>query len=384
MAQAKKKLKTSNIAASKPLRTKCNWLFSAEKITLRELNRICFSLFNRDENQQLSLTEEFDYAIIATSETNNAFTIFGYVQLKISSRWTSKQLVEYLGYDVRTYGPNDIIFGVVEKQLKPSDILIKLKAKGAHGNVTECGKVRSKGKKSAKPAQDEEEEEESEESSEDYSDDELNHCDLFITRASSTITDASPGSFSGVGNFSNDATRRSNFGVGGAAAEDATFFARRSNIGFARAAPENDTIFVSKSSKRSVNVDAPVPPFYDMSSSPARLIRVPRGSFDPVQQRENAISNSFITYQDQLVTAIGVLLDDKLNTYFTHFSQDVYNSISDIMKQYQNAEVGNTIQPGQEEGASFKSHVSSEPALQIDKAAGNGGESPVDLSNQKK
>mmetsp|Transcript_18263 Transcript_18263/g.25978 ORF Transcript_18263/g.25978 Transcript_18263/m.25978 type:complete len:195 (+) Transcript_18263:601-1185(+) len=146
---------------------------------------------------------------------------------------------------------------------------------------------------------------------------------------SSTV--ASPARITAVAGSSNEASRRSNFGV-------------------ARAAPENEeeVTFVCSSNKRTENrvkstVASSDPPLYDMSTSPVRQIRAPRGSFDPVLQRNNAYSNSFISYQDQLVRAIGSLLDTKLDMQFTRFLQDVNMNIHEIMQSYVHAEIGNVI-----------------------------------------
>eukprot|EP00590_Aulacoseira_subarctica_P004327 CAMPEP_0172434546 /NCGR_PEP_ID=MMETSP1064-20121228/70694_1 /TAXON_ID=202472 /ORGANISM="Aulacoseira subarctica , Strain CCAP 1002/5" /LENGTH=100 /DNA_ID=CAMNT_0013182779 /DNA_START=491 /DNA_END=789 /DNA_ORIENTATION=+ len=51
-----------------------------------------------------------------------------------------------MGYRVTTYGPSDVIFGVVEN----ATIIMNLEAIGAYGVITQSGKVRSKGKKSVK------------------------------------------------------------------------------------------------------------------------------------------------------------------------------------------------------------------------------------------
>jgi len=128
-----------------------------------------------------------DYANVAIvfCRRNNAYNIFGYSQVKINLCWTSKQVVDHLGSPVRRYGANDVIFGVVEKSLKPSVIILKLKALSEYGFVTESGLVRCKGKKSPKrtgeveeAGEDDDEEDDGEE--DDEEDDELNKCNLFI------------------------------------------------------------------------------------------------------------------------------------------------------------------------------------------------------------
>jgi len=351
MAPLKKKAKTGSSTTSKQPPTKCNWLFSAEKLTLRELNAICFQLFTKEGDV---LAELFDYAIVATSKANNAYKIFGYFQLKISSRWTSKQVVDYLGHPVRTYGSNDAVFGVIEKQLKPKVIILKLKALSGYGFVTESGSVRSKGKKSQKRTGedddggdfDDDEEEDGEEDEEE--DDELSNCDLFIKKSSAAVAKepevrnrlssvASPASSKAFVGPSNESSRRSNAVV-------------------ARAAPnyeeeEVTTSFVSNSNNRTENRFSN-PPFYDMSTSPARLVRAPRGTFDPVSQRNNTFSNSFISYQDQLVGAIGSLLDSKLEMRCNQLIVDVNTNITEIMQAYLNADIGNTTSSAVPRGTS--------------------------------
>ena len=121
----------------------------------------------------------FEYAIVGLKEVANkhSYDIIGYVQLGKRERWTRKDVINHLGYEVKTYSSNDTVFGHLEKSMQPGEIIQHIKAIADVDNVTEGGTVRKKGTKKYSLKRDDDEKEDDDDSKSD--DDDGNEC-LFI------------------------------------------------------------------------------------------------------------------------------------------------------------------------------------------------------------
>jgi hypothetical protein len=125
------------------------------------------------------LDDLFEYAIVGLKEVANkhSYDIIGYVQLGKRARWTRKDVINHLGYEVKTYSSNDTVFGHLEKSMQPGEIIQHIKAIADVDNVTEGGTVRKKGTKKYSLKRDDDEKEDDDDSKSD--DDDGNEC-LFI------------------------------------------------------------------------------------------------------------------------------------------------------------------------------------------------------------
>ena len=170
----KKKAKLSKVV--KQPATKVNWIFSANCVSSKEVSSICLKLFTKEKTL---LDDLFEYAIVGLKEVANkhSYDIIGYVQLGKRARWTRKDVINHLGYEVKTYSSNDMVFERLEKSLKPAEIIQHIKAIADVDNVTEGGTVRKKGTKKHSLKRDDDEKEDDDDSKSD--DDDGNEC-LFI------------------------------------------------------------------------------------------------------------------------------------------------------------------------------------------------------------
>jgi len=169
-----KKAKLSNVV--KQPATKVNWIFSANSVSSKEVSSICLKLFTKEKTL---LDDLFEYAIVGLKEVANkhSYDIIGYVQIGKRARWTRKDVINHLGYEVKTYSSNDTVFGHLEKSLQPGEIIKHIKAIADVDNVTEGGTVRKKGTKKYSLKRDDDEKEDDDDSKSD--DDDGNEC-LFI------------------------------------------------------------------------------------------------------------------------------------------------------------------------------------------------------------
>lgn len=169
-----KKAKLSNVV--KQPATKVNWIFSANCVSTKEVSSICLKLFTKEKTL---LDDLFEYAIVGLKEVANkhSYDIIGYVQLGKRARWTRKDVINHLGYEVKTYSSNDTVFGHLEKSLQPGEIIQHIKAIADVDNVTEGGTVRKKGTKKYSLKRDDDEKDDDDDSKSD--DDDGNEC-LFI------------------------------------------------------------------------------------------------------------------------------------------------------------------------------------------------------------
>jgi hypothetical protein len=170
----KKKAKLSKVV--KQPATKVNWIFSANCVSSKEVSSICLKLFTKEKTL---LDDLFEYAIVGLKEVANkhSYDIIGYVQIGKRARWTRKDVINHLGYEVKTYSSNDTVFGHLEKSLQPVEIIQHIKAIADVDNVTEGGTVRKKGTKKYSLKRDDDEKEDDDDSKSD--DDDGNEC-LFI------------------------------------------------------------------------------------------------------------------------------------------------------------------------------------------------------------
>lgn len=143
MSNQKKKARSSK--GPKQPATKVNWIFTADRVSSKEVSSICLRLFTKDK---ILLDDLFEYAIIGLKEVSkHSYNIIGYLQLGKSKRWTRKDVINHLGYNVKTYSSNDTVFERTEKSLKPVEIIDHIRAISDVDNVTEGGTVRKKGPK---------------------------------------------------------------------------------------------------------------------------------------------------------------------------------------------------------------------------------------------
>jgi len=170
----KKKAKLSKVV--KQPATKVNWIFSANSVSSKEVSSICLKLFTKEKTL---LDDLFEYAIVGLKEVANkhSYDIIGYVQLGKRARWTRKDVINHLGYDVKTFSSNDTVFGHLEKSLQPGEIIKQIKAIADVDNVTEGGTVRKKGTKKYSLKRDDDEKDDDDDSKSD--DDEGNECLFF-------------------------------------------------------------------------------------------------------------------------------------------------------------------------------------------------------------
>mmetsp|Transcript_7737 Transcript_7737/g.11237 ORF Transcript_7737/g.11237 Transcript_7737/m.11237 type:complete len:355 (+) Transcript_7737:121-1185(+) len=170
----KKKAKLSKVV--KQPATKVNWIFSANSVSSKEVSSICLKLFTKEKTL---LDDLFEYAIVGLKEVANkhSYDIIGYVQLGKRARWTRKDVINHLGYEVKTFSSNDTVFGHLEKSLQPGEIIKQIKAIADVDNVTEGGTVRKKGTKKYSLKRDDDEKDDDDDSKSD--DDDGDEC-LFI------------------------------------------------------------------------------------------------------------------------------------------------------------------------------------------------------------
>ena len=170
----KKKAKLSKVV--KQPATKVNWIFSANCVSSKEVSSICLKLFTKEKTL---LDDLFEYAIVGLKEVANkhSYDIIGYVQIGKRARWTRKDVINHLGYEVKTYSSNDTVFGHLEKSMQPGEIIQHIKAIADVDNVTEGGTVRKKGTKKYSLKRDDDEKDDDDDSKSD--DDDGNEC-LFI------------------------------------------------------------------------------------------------------------------------------------------------------------------------------------------------------------
>ena len=170
----KKKAKLSKVV--KQPATKVNWIFSANCVSSKEVSSICLKLFTKEKTL---LDDLFEYAIVGLKEVTNkhSYDIIGYVQLGKRARWARKDVINHLGYEVKTYSSGDMVFERLEKSLKPAEIIEHIKANADVDNVTEGGTVRKKGTKKYSLKRDDDEKDDDDDSKSD--DDDGNEC-LFI------------------------------------------------------------------------------------------------------------------------------------------------------------------------------------------------------------
>jgi len=170
-----KKAKLSNVV--KQPATKVNWIFSANCVSTKEVSSICLKLFTKEKTL---LDDLFEYAIVGLKEVaKHSYNIFGYLQLGKSRRWTRKDVINHVGYDVTTYSSSDTVFNCIEKSLKPVEIIQHIKAIADVDNVTEGGTVRKKGTKKYSLKRDDDEEEDDDDDDSKSDDDNGDEC-LFI------------------------------------------------------------------------------------------------------------------------------------------------------------------------------------------------------------
>jgi len=175
-ATRKKKAKLSNVV--KQPATKVNWIFSANCVSTKEVSSICLNLFTKEKTL---LDDLFEYAIVGLKEVANkhSYDIIGYVQIGKKERWTRKDVINHLGYEVKTYSSNDMVFERLEKSLKPAEIIQHIKAIADVDNVTEGGTVRKKGTKKYSLKRDDDEKESDDDDDSKSDDDDGDEC-LFI------------------------------------------------------------------------------------------------------------------------------------------------------------------------------------------------------------
>jgi len=168
----KKKAKLSKVV--KQPATKVNWIFSANRVSSKEVSSICLRLFTKEKTL---LDDFFEYAIVGLKEVaKHSYNIFGYLQLGKSRRWTRKDVINHVGYDVTTYSSSDTVFNCIEKSLKPVEIIEHITTLSDVDNVTVGGTVRKKGPKYIKKRDDDEKEDDDDSKSDDDDGDEC----LFI------------------------------------------------------------------------------------------------------------------------------------------------------------------------------------------------------------
>mmetsp|Transcript_7736 Transcript_7736/g.11236 ORF Transcript_7736/g.11236 Transcript_7736/m.11236 type:complete len:324 (+) Transcript_7736:121-1092(+) len=170
----KKKAKLSKVV--KQPATKVNWIFSANSVSSKEVSSICLKLFTKEKTL---LDDLFEYAIVGLKEVANkhSYDIIGYVQLGKRARWTRKDVINHLGYEVKTFSSNDTVFGHLEKSLQPGEIIKQIKAIADVDNVTEGGTVRKKGTKKYSLKRDDDEKDDDDDSKSDDGDG--NECLFF-------------------------------------------------------------------------------------------------------------------------------------------------------------------------------------------------------------
>lgn len=169
----KKKAKLSKVV--KQPATKVNWIFSANCVSSKEVSSICLKLFTKEKTL---LDDFFEYAIVGLKEVTNkhSYNIIGYVQLGKRARWARKDVINHLGYEVKTYSSGDMVFERLEKSLKPAEIIEHIKANADVDNVTEGGTVRKKGTKKYSLKRDDDQKEDDDEDETKSDDDDGEEC----------------------------------------------------------------------------------------------------------------------------------------------------------------------------------------------------------------
>jgi hypothetical protein len=180
----KKKAKLSKVV--KQPATKVNWIFSANCVSSKEVSSICLKLFTKEKTL---LDDFFEYAIVGLKEVTNkhSYNIIGYVQLGKRARWARKDVINHLGYEVKTYSSHlgyevktyssgDMVFERLEKSLKPAEIIEHIKANADVDNVTEGGTVRKKGTKKYSLKCDDDQKEDDDEDETKSDDDDGEEC----------------------------------------------------------------------------------------------------------------------------------------------------------------------------------------------------------------
>ena len=184
MAHQRKSHKVTQASTKVQPSTKVNWIFSAPRQSSAKVKQIGNAFFS---DSLLLRSDTFNYAVIGVkscTSKHNEYDIYGYVQIK-HGRWTSSDLIKHVKYPIKCYSSGDTIWGRVEKEYKPADIVAHIRSV-CDIRVIEAGEIRKKGPKSTlKIDADDINEDESEYGSEVESEDESEMNNPFLQKESS-------------------------------------------------------------------------------------------------------------------------------------------------------------------------------------------------------
>jgi len=184
MAPQRKSHKVTQASTKVQPSTKVNWIFSAHRQSSAKVRVIGNAFFS---DSLLLRSDTFNYAVIGVKKSifkHNEYDIYGYVQIK-HGRWSSGDLIKHVNYPINCYSSGDTIWGRVEKEFKPSEIVAHIRSM-CDIRVIEAGEVRKKGPKGTlKVDADDINEDESEYCSEEESEDESEMNNPFLTKESS-------------------------------------------------------------------------------------------------------------------------------------------------------------------------------------------------------